>query len=74
MNFTNDQQKAIDARGKDTLLSASAGSGKTRVLVERLCQLILKDRISVDQILAMTFTNDAAAEMRDRLRARLLEE
>ncbi len=74
MNFTNDQQKAIDARGKDTLVSASAGSGKTRVLVERLCQLILKDRISVDQILAMTFTNDAAAEMKDRLRARLLEE
>ena len=74
MNFTLDQQKAIDARGKDTLLSASAGSGKTRVLVERLCQLILKDRVSVDHILAMTFTNDAAAEMKERLRARLLEE
>lgn len=74
MNFTQDQQKAIDARGKDTLVSASAGSGKTRVLVERLCQLILKDRISVDQILAMTFTNDAASEMKERLRARLLEE
>lgn len=74
MNFTNDQQKAIDIRGIDTLVSASAGSGKTRVLVERLCQLILQDKISVDHILAMTFTNDAAAEMKVRLRTRLQEE
>ena len=53
MNFTIDQQKAIEVRGKDTLVSASAGSGKTRVLVERLCQLIVKDHIPVDHILAM---------------------
>lgn len=74
MNFTIDQQKAIEVRGKDTLVSASAGSGKTRVLVERLCQLIVKDHIPVDHILAMTFTNDAASEMKDRLRTRLQDE
>lgn len=74
MPFTSQQQKAIDSRGKNVLVSASAGSGKTSVLVERLCQLVISDRISIDTILAMTFTNDAAAEMKDRLRQRLLQE
>ena len=68
------QQKIIDARGSNILVSASAGSGKTSVLVERLCQMVLKDRISVSSILAMTFTEDAAQEMKTRLKKRLEEE
>ena len=68
------QQKIIDARGSNILVSASAGSGKTSVLVERLCQMVLQDRIPVSAILAMTFTEDAAQEMKTRLKKRLEEE
>ncbi len=71
MNFSIDQQTAIDIRNKNVVVSASAGSGKTAVLVERLCQLVTHDRISIDSILAMTFTNDAAAEMKSRLKQAL---
>ncbi len=74
MKFSAEQQRAIDIRDTNVVVSASAGSGKTSVLVERLSQLVLKDGYPVDQILAMTFTNDAAAEMKARLRMRLLEE
>ena len=67
MDFSIPQKKAIDIRNTNVVVSASAGSGKTAVLVERLCQLVLKDHISIDSILAMTFTKDAAAEMKARL-------
>lgn len=73
MPFSKAQQQAIDLRGKNILVSASAGSGKTSVLVERLCKLVLVDKISIDRILAMTFTEDAANEMKDRLKKRLQE-
>lgn len=65
------QQSIIDARGKNILVSASAGSGKTSVLVSRLCQLVIQDRIGIDRILAMTFTEDAAGEMKTRLKKQL---
>ena len=74
MNFSIPQQKAIDIRNKNVVVSASAGSGKTAVLVERLCQLVLKDHISIDSILAMTFTKDAANEMKARLLSKLKEQ
>lgn len=61
------QQKAIEARNKNILVSASAGSGKTGVLVQRLSELVLKDHIQISEILAMTFTEDAAGEMKKRL-------
>ena len=73
MDFSIPQQKAIDIRDTNVVVSASAGSGKTAVLVERLCQLVLKDHISIDSILAMTFTKDAAAEMKARLLSKLKE-
>ena len=60
MDFSIPQKEAIDIRNTNVVVSASAGSGKTAVLVERLCQLVLKDHISIDSILAMTFTKDAA--------------
>ena len=57
MPFTEAQKKAIDLRGANILVSASAGSGKTSVLVERLCQLVTHDKISINHILAMTLIN-----------------
>lgn len=70
--FKPRQQAVIDARGKDILVSASAGSGKTTVLVERVFQL-LKDNpdLNIDDFLLVTFTRDAAQHMRDKIRDRL---
>ena len=69
--WNEQQRRAIEIRGRNILVSASAGSGKTTVLVGRLMDLVLKDGISVDQILAMTFTEAAANEMKKRLSAAL---
>lgn len=73
MKFTVDQQKAIDTRGKNILVAAAAGSGKTRVLVERIISQIIAREYSVDEILVVTFTNAAAAEMRERIEGALNE-
>ena len=73
MQFTQDQQKAIDARGKNILVAAAAGSGKTRVLVERIIRQLLNREFSIDEILVVTFTNAAAAEMRERIELALNE-
>ncbi len=72
---TNEQEKAIIKKG-NILVSAAAGSGKTAVLVERVIS-ILKDKkanVSADELLIVTFTNAAAAEMRSRIEKRLDEE
>ena len=71
MNITEEQRSAIETQGK-VIVSASAGSGKTFVMIERLVSLILSGA-SVKEVLAVTFTNKAAAQMRDRLRRALLE-
>lgn len=73
MNFSKQQLETINTRGKNIIVSASAGSGKTSVLVERLAKLIIDEKVSVENILAMTFTNDAAAEMKARLKKKLSE-
>ncbi|MGN0376981.1 MAG: helicase-exonuclease AddAB subunit AddA [Suilimivivens sp.] len=67
--FTPEQQKVIDLHGRNILVSAAAGSGKTAVLVERIIQMILdeKNHIDIDRLLVVTFTNAAAAEMRERI-------
>ncbi len=70
--WTDEQQRAIELREGDLLLDASAGSGKTSVLVERFVRAVLEDGVDVAAILAITFTEKAAAELRDRIRARLL--
>ena len=56
------QLKAIETKQKNVLVSASAGSGKTTVLIERLMRLVMEERVEVDAILAMTFTEAAANE------------
>ena len=73
MNFTQDQQKVIDTRGKNILVSASAGSGKTAVLVARIMKKVCEEGIDIDRLLIVTFTNAAAAEMRERIHNALLE-
>lgn len=67
VQWTQVQQEAISLRHHNILVSAAAGSGKTAVLVERIKQLILKDRIGLDQFLIVTFTNAAAGEMKEKL-------
>ena len=70
--FTDEQRAAIDARGK-TIVSASAGSGKTTVMIEKIVRLI-KSGESVDSVLAVTFTKKAASQMKEKLSKELIEE
>ena len=80
VKWTREQQQVIESRGKNLLVSAAAGSGKTALLVERIIRMVTEGEhpLDIDQLLVMTFTNAAAAEMRERIgaaiEARLLEE
>ena len=69
---TAEQRAAIAARERDAFLEAGAGSGKTTVLVDRYCEAVAEDGVEVDRILAFTFTERAAAEMRSRVRRELI--
>ena len=79
MSWTPEQKQVIELRGRNILVSAAAGSGKTAVLVQRIINIIT-DRekpVDIDRLLIVTFTNAAAAEMRERIGAaieRALEE
>ena len=70
VKWTEQQQKVIDLRNRNILVSAAAGSGKTAVLVERIIQKITDEQspVDVDRLLIVTFTEAAAAEMKDRIR------
>ena len=67
MNWTEEQQRAIGARGTNILLSAAAGSGKTTVLVQRVLELIASGATQIDRMLIVTFTRAASADMRAKL-------
>ena len=67
VRWTLEQGMAIGEKGENILVAAAAGSGKTAVLVERIIQKIINDKIDIDKILVVTFTNAAAAEMRERI-------
>lgn len=69
MKFTPDQQRVIDTRNANILVSAAAGSGKTAVLVERIIQMITDEKkpVDIDRLLIVTFTSAAAAQMRERI-------
>ena len=69
VKWTKEQQKVIDYRNRNILVSAAAGSGKTAVLVERIIHRILEDEnpVDIDKLLVVTFTKAAAAEMRERI-------
>lgn len=69
VTFTEDQQRVIDTRNRNILVSAAAGSGKTAVLVERIIQKICakENPVDIDRLLIVTFTSAAAAQMRERI-------
>src|SRR5437762_6800002 len=68
---TAEQRRAIAARGGDVFCEAGAGTGKTRVLVERYCDAAVVEGVELERILAFTFTERAAAELRGRIRREL---
>ncbi len=74
--WTQEQSQVIESRGQSLLVSAAAGSGKTAVLVQRILDKILdpEDPVDIDRMLVVTFTNAAAASLREKIRARLEEE
>ena len=75
IEFTKEQQSVIDARNRDILVSAAAGSGKTAVLVERIIKRLLDEKhpVDIDHMLVVTFTRAAAKEMKEKIRVALDE-
>ena len=67
VNWTPEQQDAIYEKNSNILVAAAAGSGKTAVLVERIIHKIIEDKVDIDKLLVVTFTNSAASEMRERV-------
>ena len=69
--WTKEQKAAIETRRCNLLVAAAAGSGKTAVLVERIIKIITNEEnpVDIDRLLVVTFTNAAAAEMRERIAA-----
>ncbi len=74
MKWTEKQSEAINSRGKNLLVAAAAGSGKTAVLVERIKKLVIEEKISIDAFLILTFTNAAASEMKEKIVKAINEE
>ena len=70
----NEQQtKAVTLFDSDLVVTAGAGTGKTKVLTSKYLRLLEERRAGVNEILAITFTNKAAAEMQDRIRLSIQE-
>ena len=67
MEWTREQSQAIYKKNSNILVAAGAGSGKTAVLVERIINKILNEKVDIDKLLVVTFTNSAASEMRERI-------
>ena len=72
MDFTKEQELAINTRGSNIIVSAGAGSGKTAVLTERILRM-LKDGYDISRLLVLTFTNAAALEMKVRIKKKVVE-
>jgi ATP-dependent exoDNAse (exonuclease V) beta subunit len=68
---TEEQRRAIEAAGKELIVEAGAGTGKTGVMVDRYCRLVCEQGVSPDAVLAFTFTDKAAAELRQRIRTEI---
>ena len=67
VKWTNEQLQAIEEKGSNILVAAAAGSGKTAVLVERIIHKIIDEKMDINNMLVVTFTNAAASEMRERI-------
>ena len=73
VNWTIEQQAAINARDSNLLVTAAAGSGKTAVLVQRVINIIIEDGVDIDKLLIVTFTRAAASEMKERIRKAIMK-
>ncbi len=75
VKFSDEQQRVIDMRGSNLLVSAAAGSGKTEVLAERIVELVMDKNhpVSIDRMVVLTFTEAAASEMRERVTGKLID-
>ena len=71
--WTEMQKKAIDTRGKNILVSAAAGSGKTAVLTQRIINLVIEEKLDITSMLVLTFTNAAANEMKSRIQKKMYD-
>ena len=76
IDFTEEQEKVINLRNRNILVSAAAGSGKTAVLVERIVRMVCDEEhpVDIDRLLIVTYTNAAAAEMRERIDVGIAEQ
>jgi ATP-dependent helicase/nuclease subunit A len=72
-NLTREQRIVIESRDKNMLVSASAGSGKTFTMIERILDLLIKKESSINKMLIVTFTNAAASEMKQKIYDKLCE-
>ena len=73
MKLNEKQLRDVDVENKNVLISAATDSGKTRVLVERIVSQLLNNKFLIDELIAMTLARDAAAEMKNRIKDRLLK-
>lgn len=73
IRLTPQQQRVVDTRNCNLLVAAAAGSGKTAVLVKRIIKKVTEENQDIDRLLIVTFTNAAAAEMRERIGAAIEE-
>ena len=73
LRFTEEQEKVLKVFGKNAIISASAGSGKTSVLISKISNYIEEHNIDISNILALTYTNAAAGEMKERLTNSLIK-
>jgi len=71
INWTESQNKAIQKRDTDLLVAASAGSGKTTVMIERIASMVESKEVNIDGLLVLTFTNASAADMKRKLMRKL---
>ncbi len=71
MNFTAEQQMVLDAQRGNILVSAAAGSGKTAVLTERIVRRVRQELVDIDNVLVLTFTDNAATNMRQKIEEKL---
>ena len=72
--WTKEQEMAINKKGSNILVSASAGSGKTAILVERVIKTCLEEKVDIDKLLVVTFTNASATELKERLMSAIYDE
>ena len=73
IRFTDAQEQVILADGQNLLVSASAGSGKTATIIEKIAREIKDEKVKVDELLVVTFTEAASLEMKTRLYNKLVE-